>query len=90
MIKQSDVGIVDLIIENLFKYIYMYLYSYEHYFMYIFLTYMSTRTNIQVLNDFKDSVTSIAHTDCCVIAASVDGTVRTYDLRMATLHTDEV
>lgn len=48
------------------------------------------REPIQVLSECRDSVTSLTHTDSRIIASSVDGTVRTYDLRMASLHTDEV
>lgn len=47
---------------------------------------------IQVLDDFKDSVTSMVVTDYEIIAGCVDGAVRTYDLRAGQLfreHIDE-
>ncbi|RQM15480.1 hypothetical protein DD237_005915 [Peronospora effusa] len=47
---------------------------------------------IQVLDDFRDSVTSMVVTDHEIIAGCVDGVVRTYDLRVGQLfreHIDE-
>lgn len=46
------------------------------------------RDPIQTLADFKDSVTSLARTQCSILAGSVDGCLRTYDLRKGLLHTD--
>lgn len=46
------------------------------------------RDPIQTLADFKDSVTSLARTECSILAGSVDGCLRTYDLRKGLLHTD--
>lgn len=48
------------------------------------------REPIQILSDFRDSVTSVTTTRNCIIASSVDGTIRTFDLRMGQLHTDSV
>jgi len=50
----------------------------------------AARDPIQILSDFKDSVTSIAQTDSAIIASSVDGCVRTYDLRQGLLQTDRL
>lgn len=50
----------------------------------------NSRDAIQVLGDFKDSVTSVRVTDHSVVAGSVDGCVRVYDLRMGRLHTDDL
>jgi mitogen-activated protein kinase organizer 1 len=47
-----------------------------------------TRDPIQTLTDFRDSVTSIALTRTDIIASSVDGSVRIYDLRMGQMHCD--
>ena len=49
---------------------------------------------IQVLKDAKDSVTDVHivqnDSDCCIIrTSSVDGKVRTYDVRKGLLHTDD-
>ncbi|KAF4319806.1 hypothetical protein G195_004769 [Phytophthora kernoviae 00238/432] len=49
-------------------------------------------TPIQVLDDFKDSVTSMVVTDHEIIAGCVDGVVRTFDLRAGQIsreHIDE-
>jgi len=43
---------------------------------------------IQILEDAKDSVTSLVVTKHEIIAGSVDGNVRTYDIRKGTLCTD--
>ena len=45
---------------------------------------------IQVLDDFKDSVTKVVFTDDQIIASSVDGYLRTYDLRMGKLVKDNL
>jgi mitogen-activated protein kinase organizer 1 len=45
---------------------------------------------MQVLDDFKDSVTKIIVTDDSIIAGSVDGVLRTYDLRMGKLVRDSI
>ncbi len=46
------------------------------------------REPIQVLSDFRDSVTSVTCSDTEIIAGCVDGTLRTYDIRTGTMHTD--
>ncbi|KAJ1392692.1 WD40-repeat-containing domain protein, partial [Ochromonadaceae sp. CCMP2298] len=48
------------------------------------------RDPIQSMQDFKDSVTCLALTDGAILAGSVDGTVRTYDLRKGVTHTDNL
>jgi mitogen-activated protein kinase organizer 1 len=48
------------------------------------------RDAIQTLSDFKDSVSSISVTESEIIAASLDGTVRTYDVRAGKLVADAV
>ncbi len=45
---------------------------------------------IQTMKDFKDSVSSIAQTEFSIIAACIDGNVRTYDLRKGHLQTDNL
>jgi len=45
---------------------------------------------IQVLAPFKDSVTSLALHDACILAGSVDGTVRSFDVRTGQCTVDEV
>lgn len=45
---------------------------------------------IQVMTDAKDSVTSVVCVDEKVVAASVDGCIRTYDVRAGRLYTDVV
>lgn len=50
----------------------------------------ANREPIQVMQDFKDSVTSLARTDGTIIAGSVDGKVRIYDLRKGQLQTDQL
>ncbi|CEG45285.1 mitogen-activated protein kinase [Plasmopara halstedii] len=47
-------------------------------------------TPIQVMDDFKDSVTSLVVTDYEIVAGCVDGTVRTYDLRAGQLFCDHI
>lgn len=53
-----------------------------------------TRSNmrdpIQTLAEFKDSVTSVLATESEILAASVDGTVKTFDIRMGRMTTDHV
>lgn len=46
------------------------------------------RDPIQSLTDFKDSVTSLATTECCIIAGCIDGCLRTYDIRKGLLQVD--
>lgn len=46
------------------------------------------REPIQILSDFRDSVTSITISRYEIIAGCVDGTIRTYDIRMGQLKTD--
>lgn len=48
------------------------------------------RTPIQVLEEAKDSVTSVYIKDFEIITGSVDGRLRTYDLRAGQLSTDVV
>jgi WD40 repeat protein len=48
------------------------------------------RTPIQVLEDAKDSITSIQIKNYEIITGSVDGKLRTYDLRAGQLSTDVV
>ncbi|GAA5885606.1 hypothetical protein JCM16303_001479 [Sporobolomyces ruberrimus] len=48
----------------------------------------SNRIPIQVLEDAKDSITSIVIRDHLIIAGSVDGYLRTWDLRMGQLSKD--
>ena len=45
---------------------------------------------IQVLDDFKDSITKVMFTGDSIIAGSVDGFLRTYDIRMGKLLKDTV
>ena len=37
---------------------------------------------IQVIEDFRDSVTKVMFTDTTIVCSSVDGYLRTYDMRM--------
>ncbi|BGP42078.1 hypothetical protein JCM10450v2_006164 [Rhodotorula kratochvilovae] len=46
------------------------------------------RTPIQVLDEARDSITSIVIRNHLIVTGSVDGYVRTYDLRMGQLQTD--
>jgi mitogen-activated protein kinase organizer 1 len=48
------------------------------------------RTPIQVLEDAKDSITSIQIKNFEIMTGSVDGKLRTYDLRAGQLSTDVV
>jgi mitogen-activated protein kinase organizer 1 len=48
------------------------------------------REPIQIMQDFTDSVTSIARTDYAILAGSVDGKIRTYDIRSGLLHADNL
>lgn len=48
------------------------------------------REPIQTLSEFRDSVTSVTTTRNQIIASSVDGAIRVYDIRMGELHTDEL
>lgn len=45
---------------------------------------------IMVLDDFKDSITKVLFTEDQVICASVDGVLRTYDIRMGRLVRDDL
>lgn len=45
---------------------------------------------VQILKDSKDSITSIIVTDCKIITASLDGTIRTYDLRVGEMVCDSI
>eukprot|EP01038_Epipyxis_sp_PR26KG_P013112 gene13112-17576_t len=45
---------------------------------------------VQVLSDFKDSVTSVSITSDSILASSVDGKVRIYDLRKGQLSIDDM
>jgi len=45
---------------------------------------------IQILNDAKDSITSIFITDHEIVSGSVDGKIRNYDIRSGLLRTDYV
>ena len=46
------------------------------------------RLPIQVFEEAKDSITSIVISDSLIVTGSVDGHVRTYDIRMGELRTD--
>lgn len=48
----------------------------------------ANREPIQVLKDFKDSVTTVVNTSTAIIACSVDGYVRIYDMRQGCMHYD--
>lgn len=45
---------------------------------------------IETLKNFKDSVTKVIVEDCEIIASSIDGTVKTFDLRMGEIRTDNL
>jgi len=47
-----------------------------------------TRTPIQILNEARDSITSINISTTEIITGSVDGYIRTYDLRKGQLRSD--
>ena len=51
----------------------------------------NTRDPIQTFNDFKDSVSSVKHSNKAlgyIIASSIDGKVRIYDMRYGQMHSD--
>ena len=50
----------------------------------------NSREPIQTMKDFTDSVTSVIVTQSSVIAACVDGNLRTYDIRSSLLNTDNL
>ena len=50
----------------------------------------SGREPIQVLDDFRDSVSAVACSSHRVLAGSVDGCLRTYDLRAGLMHRDDL
>jgi len=54
----------------------------------------NSRDALQVLNDFKDSVTSVVFTDDTIMGGCIDGCVYTYDIRKGQLirdkHSDSV
>eukprot|EP00026_Physarum_polycephalum_P013882 Phypoly_transcript_14336.p1 GENE.Phypoly_transcript_14336~~Phypoly_transcript_14336.p1 ORF type:complete len:297 (+),score=30.69 Phypoly_transcript_14336:48-938(+) len=50
----------------------------------------NSQDSIQVLDEAKDSVTSIALSGSEIITGSVDGKVRNYDIRTGTLRTDTI
>ena len=43
----------------------------------------------QTLSDFRDSVTRVVTTGDCIMATSVDGCFRTYDLRKGLVDVDD-
>ncbi|KAM7454114.1 hypothetical protein BLSTO_05131 [Blastocystis sp. subtype 1] len=45
---------------------------------------------IQTMNDATDSVTSVCMDDTCIISGSVDGCIRTYDIRAGQLTTEKL
>ncbi len=45
---------------------------------------------VQILDDFKDSVTKVIFSDTQIICSSVDGYIRTYDIRMGKLLKDNI
>jgi mitogen-activated protein kinase organizer 1 len=47
-----------------------------------------SRDPIQKMMDFRDSVSCVAHSSNTITAGSVDGFVRTYDMRNGKLHSD--
>ncbi len=49
-----------------------------------------SRQAIQILSDFRDSVTSVCMVDKSILAGCVDGVLRFYDVRMGLLHEDTV
>lgn len=50
----------------------------------------NSREPIQTMKDFTDSVTSVIITQSSVIAACVDGNLRTYDIRSSLLNIDNL
>lgn len=50
----------------------------------------ASRDPIQTMDDFKDSVTSLARTDVAILAGSVDGCVRMYDMRQGCMLADSL
>jgi mitogen-activated protein kinase organizer 1 len=48
------------------------------------------REPIQILADFRDSVTSVAHTEQSVVVGSMDGSLHVYDLRKGLCHCDDL
>ncbi|CDR95249.1 WD domain, G-beta repeat containing protein, putative [Babesia bigemina] len=47
-----------------------------------------SRGAVSTFNDAKDGISSVCERDCVVVASSVDGAVRSYDLRKGLLKTD--
>lgn len=50
----------------------------------------NSREPIQIMKDFTDSVTSVILSQSSVIASSVDGCLRTYDIRSNMLNCDDI
>lgn len=48
------------------------------------------REPVQTISDFRDSVTSVLCSSHEIVAGSVDGTVRTFDIRSGQAHTDDM
>ncbi|GIX64396.1 WD40 repeat-like protein [Babesia caballi] len=47
-----------------------------------------SRGAVSTLSDAKDGISSVSERDCVVVASSIDGAVRSYDLRKGLLKTD--
>lgn len=48
------------------------------------------RHPIQILDQFSDAVSTVCCTRDCIVAASIDGTVKTFDLRAGKVLSDEI
>lgn len=49
-----------------------------------------SKSNVQVLPRFRDSISGVFTADTLIIGSSIDGTIRTFDVRSKQLQTDEV
>lgn len=49
-----------------------------------------SREPIQIISDFKDSVSSLSISDCEIVSGCVDGVLRIHDLRVGKCHADKL
>lgn len=82
MISHCVLGTADLTVLSLFRLVFCFSFLYLFILIRIVGLCFICVVNLQIIDSFTDSVMSVCLTKTEIIGGSVDGTVRTFDIRM--------
>lgn len=84
MIVQYVLGTADLTALSQFRLIFCFNYVVmtQQQSLVVYISVFKVFTDLQIIDTFQDSVMSLCLTQSEILAGSVDGTVRTFDIRL--------